>query len=96
MSLENLEKAIKHMKDNWEKRGGGRLADQNSFNIVLKNEDIKLAILDLKDYPNGSRYFNNINSIYKNYTPKIVHNNYIVGTKNKIERFKKNGLWFIK
>ena len=48
-----------------------------------------IEILDLKDYPNGSRYFNNIDLIYKDYKPKIIHNNYIIGTQNKIDRFYK-------
>ena len=88
------------MKENWDNRGGGKLADQKAIqesikNLKNQNKTIKLDILDLKEYPNGARYFNNINTIYKNHKPKIVHNNYIVGTKNKIERFKKNNLWYI-
>jgi hypothetical protein len=93
-----LESAMKIMKDNWDTHnklsvGGG--ADQRAMNLAMKDTNIKVGILDLKEYPNGSRYFNNITSIYKSFKPKIIHNNYIVGTKNKIERFKKNNLWFI-
>jgi len=93
-----LESAIKIMKDNWDTHdklavGGG--ADQRAINLAIKQTNIKVGILDLKEYPNGSRYFNNITSIYKSFKPKIVHNNFIIGTKNKIERFKKHNLWFI-
>lgn len=98
--IEVLEEAKRIMKENWDKRGGGKLADQKAIqesmnNLKSQNKTIKLELLDLKEYPNGARYFNNINTIYKTHKPKIVHNNYIVGTKNKIERFKKNNLWFI-
>ena len=40
---------------------------------------------DRKDFPNGFLYFNNINTIYKNYKPIIVHNNWIKGLDNKIK-----------
>ena len=75
------------------KQGGG--ADQRALNIAIKDIKPNIKILDLKDYPNGARYFNNIDTIYKDYKPKIIHNNYIVGTQNKINRFKKYNLWFI-
>jgi lipopolysaccharide biosynthesis glycosyltransferase len=93
-----LELAMKIMKDNWDTPcklavSGG--ADQRAINLAMKDINIKVGILDLKEYPNGARYFNNITSIYKSFKPKIVHNNYIIGTKNKIKRFKKNNLWFI-
>ena len=95
--LNCLKYAKKLMKDNWDNRkwdnGGG--ADQKAMNIAIKNNKLKVGTFDLIDYANGSRYFNNLNSTYKNHIPKIVHNNYIIGTKNKIERFKKNNLWFI-
>lgn len=97
-----LQEALNIMKTNWDNRtwdtGGG--ADQKALqesikNLKSQNKTIKLELLDLKEYPNGSRYFNNLDTTYKNYIPKIVHNNFIIGTKNKIERFKKNNLWFI-
>jgi hypothetical protein len=88
--------AIKLMKDNLENRkwdnGGG--ADQKAMNIAIKTNNCNVDTFDLMDYPNGSRYFN-YNHKFKNYTPKIIHNNYIIGTKNKIERFKKFNLWFV-
>ena len=92
-----LKDSKKIMKNNWDnKKWHKGTADQNALNEAIKlNKNLNIGVLDLKEYPNGSRYFNNLNTIYKNTTPKIVHNNYIVGTKNKIERFKMNNLWFI-
>ena len=88
--LEKMEENYKNLKN--ENNG---LADQRFFNEQLKKNKVKVGMLDLTEYPNGSRYFNNINTIYKSNKPKIIHNNYIVGTKKKIERFKKHNLWFV-
>lgn len=91
-----LKDAKQLMLDNWDNRkwdtGGG--ADQKAMNISIKENKCSVGTFDLMDYPNGSRYFDN-NHKFKTHTPKMIHNNYIVGTKNKIERFKKYGLWFI-
>ena len=97
-SIKCLELAMKIMKDNWDSPGKlavGGGADQRAINLSIKKTNIKVGILDHKEYPNGARYFGNIDSVYKKFVPKIVHNNYIVGTKNKIERFKKHNLWFL-
>ena len=88
--LKNMKISMKDLKNS--KNG---LADQKHFNKLLKEININVGILDLKKYPNGSRYFKNKDTIYKNYQPNIIHNNFIVGTKKKIERFKKYNLWFI-
>jgi hypothetical protein len=71
--------------------------DQRSINYVLKKYPNKFIIKTFShiDYPNGYRYFNNLNTVYKIYKPIIVHNNYIKGLQNKINRFKKHKLWFI-
>jgi len=76
-------------------KADGGTSDQKVLNIVIQETKPNIEILDLKDYPNGSRYFNNIDLIYKDYKPKIIHNNYIIGTQNKIDRFKKHNLWFL-
>ena len=93
-----LKDSMKLMKDNWntDKLYAGGGADQEALNLSRKlNKNLKVGVLDLKEYPNGSRYFNNIDTIYKNYKPKIIHNNYIISTPKKVERFKKYNLWFI-
>ena len=95
-TLSFIEKSQQHMKDRINKRLDGQLADQKSFNEMLKEDkNIKIDTLSLKEYPNGKRYFDNVNTIYKNYKPKIVHNNFLTKTDDKIIRFKKHGLWFI-
>ena len=65
------------------------------FIIALKDSGLKYGVLDVKEYPNGSRYFNTTDADWKKNTAKMVHNNYIVGLNNKINRFKENNLWFI-
>ena len=90
-----LKEAIKVMnknmnhKDHW--------GDQKSINYVINKNPTKynIQIFNHKDYPNGYRYFNNLDTVYKNYKPIIVHNNYIKGLQNKINRFKKHNLWFL-
>ncbi len=95
-ALNCIKYAKKIMKDNWENRkwdnGGG--ADQKAMNIAIKNNNCNVNTFDLMDYANGSRYFK-FNHKFKNYTPKMIHNNYIKGTDKKIQRFKKHNLWFI-
>ena len=82
-------------KNNIKKLAVGGGADQRALNLSIKKHKPKLKVLNLKEYPNGYRYFNNKDTIYKTYIPKIVHNNWIKGTQNKINRFKKNNLWFV-
>lgn len=90
--------AQKLMKDNWNNREwdkGSGGADQKAMNIAIKKNKLNIGLLDSKDYVNGFRYFNNTNTVYKDYKPKIIHNNWIKGLDNKVKRFKKHNLWFI-
>ena len=53
------------MKDNWDTPGKlaiGGGADQRAINLAIKQTKIKFGRLDLKEYPNGARYFDNVNS----------------------------------
>lgn len=92
-----LDKVHKTMLKNVEKRPekSSKLADQGVFGTMLKTENIKFDTLDLYDFPNGKRYFGNVNTVYKNRIPKIIHNNFIKGLDNKVNRFKKYNLWYI-
>tara|TARA_B100000768_G_C11275089_1_gene375528 strand:- start:147 stop:1028 length:882 start_codon:yes stop_codon:yes gene_type:complete len=92
-----LDKVHKIMLQNVKNRPekSTELADQGVFGKMLKTENIKFDTLDLYDFPNGKRYFDNVDTVYKTRIPKIVHNNFIIGLKNKINRFKKYNLWFI-
>ena len=83
-------------KNNYKNLQKGSGADQYALNLAVKKLKPKLNILDTKEYPNGARYFSNYNSIYKDFKPKIIHNNYIKGIDNKIKRLKNHNLWFIK
>lgn len=97
-SIDLLLHSQKLMKDNWDNRDWqSSSADQKAINIAIKEvKGLNYSYFDAKDYPNGVRYFNNIDTVYKDYTPVMVHNNCIKGLDNKIQRFKKHGLWFIK
>lgn len=98
----HVKKCIKYaqklMIDNWDNRDwdkGSGGADQKAMNMSIKKNNINVGLLDSKEYPNGYRYFNNKKTIYKDYKPKIVHNNFIKGLDNKVNRFKKHNLWFL-
>ena len=86
---------LKITQENSIKRG--LLDDQDSMNMVYnqKSYGINLGVFDLKEYPNGKRYFHYLETIYKEYRPKIVHNNHLLKTIDKIDRLKKHGLWFL-
>ena len=63
--------------------------------MTENGKKINLEILDLKEFPNGARYFKNTETIYKDYIPKIIHNNHIKGNKNKEKRFKEYNFWYV-
>ena len=92
-TLSCLTKSIKLMKQ----KNNNYWDDQVSMNYIINNnpEKYKIGMFNSKNYPNGYRYFNNLDTIYKQYKPIIVHNNYIKGLQNKINRFKKHNLWFL-
>lgn len=68
--------------------------DQDCINNLLKTEKLNVGTLDIMKYPNGLRYFKNKDK-FTNINTLLIHNNYIVGTPNKIKRFKEHNLWFI-
>jgi hypothetical protein len=83
---------LENKKNRPKKNGAG--ADQPAINQALTYQpDIRVGAFNSMMYANGWRYFDNHN-VYKEITPKIVHNNWIRGLDNKIARFKKYGLWF--
>ena len=96
MFLKPNKKVIEIIKKSQKKALERYMNDQQCLNEVLKNDDsIKYDVLDLRDFPNGKRYFDHVNSVFKEYTPKIVHNNWLFKTADKVVRFKKHNLWFI-
>ena len=66
----------------------GAMEDQ----AVLNQDIADIKTLSPEDYPNGHRYFKHRGKCSEN--PVLVHNNWIVGQKAKINRFKKHNLWF--
>ena len=91
------EKTVAMVRRTQKKTIEGYLDDQYSLNMELNNKGngINFGIFSLKDYPNGKRYFDHVDTIYKSYRPMIVHNNYLMTTNLKIRRLKKHGLWFL-
>lgn len=64
--------------------------DQHAFNALCKvNILLRFVKLPQELYPNGKVYFD---MGYKK-EAKMVHNNYLDTTAQKVERFKNNNLW---
>lgn len=81
-----------------------KFGDQAAFNLVLfewplRNDNIiALHVLHPLDFPPGSVFFDLHSTVYLNQPKnmaKIVHNNFLIGTSKKIERFKDHGMWLI-
>ena len=58
-------------------------------NLFIETDNIRIIKLPISEYPCGKAYFDNNNRV----SALMVHNNYIVGTENKINRFKEYALW---
>eukprot|EP00732_Lithocolla_globosa_P001410 Lithocolla_globosa_v1_NODE_695_length_3420_cov_22.731055.p1 type:complete len:580 gc:universal NODE_695_length_3420_cov_22.731055:304-2043(+) len=72
----------------------GDVVNQFKFRDVLQKNIIKYAMLPLHDFPNGKLFWDDrLSSFFKSHPPVFVHNNYIKGDQNKIERFKASNLW---
>ena len=64
--------------------------DQHVFNKLYKHSAlITLTKLPTDQYPNGKVYFED----NKKLTAKILHNNYLQTTAEKVQKFKDNNLW---
>ncbi len=64
--------------------------DQHAFLRVYKSViGLMVQLLSQEEYPNGEIYFNR----KKTEHAKIVHNNYLGTTSEKVVRFKEHGLW---
>ncbi|KAG6496046.1 hypothetical protein ZIOFF_043894 [Zingiber officinale] len=70
--------------------------DQPAFNSALNKTagEVDLYLLPQAAFPSGGLYFRNGDWVERTRgLHAIVHNNYIVGLQNKIQRFKDYGLW---
>lgn len=64
--------------------------DQHVFNMLCrKTALISFIKLPLDEYPNGQVYFED----NKKASAKILHNNYLQTTAEKVQKFKDNNLW---
>jgi hypothetical protein len=64
--------------------------DQHVFNrLCKKTAIISFTKLPLDEYPNGKVYFED----NKKASAKILHNNYLQTTAEKVQKFKDNNLW---
>jgi len=63
--------------------------DQHYINTIL--DTINYGKLDRSLYPTGKTYFTEKVQV----NPYLVHNNYLIGNNDKINRFKENNMWFI-
>jgi hypothetical protein len=64
--------------------------DQHAFFRVYKGIiGLMIRLLPTDEYPNGEMYFNQNNTA----NAKMVHNNYLGTTVEKVERFKSVNLW---
>jgi hypothetical protein len=66
------------------------LNDQHAFNAVYKSIiGLIVSELPVDEYPNGMIYFDQ----NRKDKARILHNNYLFTTNDKIERFKNNNMW---
>ena len=71
--------------------------DQALLSRLLRDEKLTIHWLDKCQYTNGM-WYNSTDfraSCEESNTLAVLHNNYIVGTVNKISRAKKWGQWFV-
>jgi hypothetical protein len=87
-SIRVMEKTIAYLK---EKLTTTVLNDQHAFCRIIKQPIIGLvlSLLPQNEYPNGEIYFTK--GIKQD--AKMVHNNYLTSTREKVDRFKEFNLW---
>ena len=86
-SIETIEKTITFLKQKLVKT---ILNDQHAFvEIIKKIPGLQIYLLSQKEYPNGEIYFKR----GMKDGARMVHNNYLSTTPEKVHRFKECGLW---
>lgn len=86
-SIRTIEKTIVYLK---ERLNSTVYNDQHAFFRIYKSvPGLLVSLLPTNEYPNGEIYFTmNVRS-----DAKMLHNNYLQTTAEKVERFKEFGLW---
>jgi hypothetical protein len=86
-SIRTMEKTIAYLK---ERLNTTIMNDQHAFHRIYKNVlGLTVSLLPTNEYPNGEMYFTKENRK----DAKMVHNNFLTSTREKVERFKEFGLW---
>eukprot|EP00890_Picochlorum_soloecismus_P001526 jgi/Picsp_1/2374/NSC_05837-R1_rhamnogalacturonan ii specific xylosyltransferase len=69
-----------------------RTTEQGILNALLEKKFAHLNVIKLpeEDFPSGHLFFRQDSKFS---SPVVIHNNYIVGVEEKIERFKNYSLW---
>ncbi len=100
-TIKFFQQAIKKMQD----RNFKNFADQDAINLLVGRQmsvfnmkfwdKITVTTLDICKFPNGCRYFSATEPKCMQSDALIVHNNYLQGIENKMQRFKEHSLIFI-
>lgn len=88
-----LNQCDNYFKHNWNNIMGN--SDQALINKLVRKIKIKYHLLPWKKYASGKQYFDKNKKYFKNNKPLFLHNNWIKGLKEKTDRFKNHGLWYI-
>jgi hypothetical protein len=82
-----FKKTINHLRS---QLSSGKGNDQYSFLLVYRTIiGLLVHLLPTDEYPNGEIYFNKKQTA----KAKMVHNNFLLTTAEKVERFKSINLW---
>jgi hypothetical protein len=86
-SISTIEKTITYLK---EELNTTLCNDQDAFSVVYKTVvGLIVSLLPTNEYPNGDMYFTKKVSS----DAKMLHNNFLLTTADKVERFKEFGFW---
>jgi hypothetical protein len=87
ISIRTIEKTILYLE---QRLKGTVYNDQHAFCRVYKSVlGLIVSVLPTNEYPNGEIYFSQ--KVKSN--AKMVHNNFLATTPEKVERFKEFGFW---
>jgi len=92
------------LNEYFKKQGSECMYDQEIIDRILKEnileEKINFKIFPLEFVINGHVYFNEpedgITNRRRSGHESVIHCNFCIGIENKIKRFKKENLWFVK
>ena len=78
-----------------------RFGDQSAFNVVMfewpfrSPSGLKVLVLHPTEWPSGGVFFDYHDMVYGDGTETVfmVHNNFIIGSGKKVDRFKKHKMW---